>query len=150
MDVAPAVSVCGFGGLGCCCNMLLRAWPKAAADTVPASVSVTESDPAPPLTVDEVLGVLRSRWRASYDMQVVQRRGRLYLQVMWAYLEQQSFPLDAEGYGLRMQALVDLLNELGVAQQVRQWLGSTTEKPRLGKAMGLPLETGGRGSEFLL
>lgn len=97
-----------------------------------------------------MVGVLRSRWRASYDMQVVQRRGRLYLQVMWAYLEQQSFPLDAEAYGLRIQELVTLLNELGVAQQVRQWLSSTTQKPRLGKAMALPLEIGNRSREFLL
>ncbi|MCP9848298.1 DUF3067 family protein [Cyanobium sp. Morenito 9A2] len=97
-----------------------------------------------------MLAVLRSRWRASYDLQVVQRRGRLYLQVMWAYLEQQSFPLDAEGYGAHLQEVIALLNELGVAGQVRQWLLTTGERPRLGKAMGLALETGGRGSEFLL
>ncbi|MCP9915033.1 DUF3067 family protein [Cyanobium sp. ATX 6F1] len=97
-----------------------------------------------------MLGVLRSRWRASYDMQLVQRRGRLYLQVMWAYLEQQSFPLDAEAYAAHIGELIALLNELGVAGQVREWLLTTAERPRLGKAMGLALETGGRGKEFLL
>jgi hypothetical protein len=38
-----------------------------------------------------------------------------------------------------------------VAEQVRQWLCSTGDKPRLGKAMTLPLELPpGRASEFLL
>ncbi len=105
-----------------------------------------------PLRFEEVLELLRSRWQASYDLQIVQRRGRLYLQVMWAYLEQQSFPLDASAYEARLRELLEVLNELGVEEQVRQWLRTTREKPRLGKAMSLALEPskGGRTSEFLL
>lgn len=105
----------------------------------------------PPLTAAELLGLLRQRWRASYDLQLVQRRGRLYLQVMWAYLEQQSFPLSAEQYGERLEALAGALNDLGVAEPVRQWLATTSDKPRLGKALTLPLEVPSqRLSEFLL
>lgn len=104
-----------------------------------------------PLTVDELLGLLRQRWRASYDLQLVQRRGRVYLQVMWAYLEQQSFPLTADEYAARLARLVAALNDLGVAQPVRQWLATTPDRPRLGKALGLPLEvSGARLKEFLL
>ncbi len=107
--------------------------------------------PARPLTVAELLGVLRDRWQASYDLQLIQRRGRLYLQVMWAYLEQQSFPLSAEAYEAKLEELVGTLNGLGVAEQVRQWLSTTSDKPRLGRAMGLPLELPPeRASEFLL
>ena len=51
-----------------------------------------------PLTVDEVISCLQQRWQASYDLQLVVRRGRLYLHVMWAFLEQQSFPLDESAY----------------------------------------------------
>jgi hypothetical protein len=70
---------------------------------------------------------------------------------MWGYLEQQSFPLDAEQYTAKLEELVGTLNGLGVAAQVRHWLHSTTDKPRLGKAMTLPLELPqGRASEFLL
>ncbi|NQV09872.1 MAG: DUF3067 family protein [Cyanobacteria bacterium] len=96
--------------------------------------------------------LLRSRWQASYDLQLVQRRGRLHLQVMWAYLEQQSFPLDAADYAEKLQQLIEVLNGLGVAQQVRHWLQTTRDKPRLGKAMSLALEpdAGGRSREFLL
>ena len=107
--------------------------------------------PAAPLAASEVLELLRRRWQASYDLQLISRRGRLYLQVMWGYLEQQSFPLDAEQYTAKLEELVGTLNGLGVAAQVRHWLNSTTDKPRLGKAMTLPLELPqGRASEFLL
>ena len=104
-----------------------------------------------PLSAAEVIALLQRRWQASYDLQLVRRRGRVYLQVMWAYLEQQSFPLDAEAYTARLADLVASLNGLGVAAQVRDWLNSTTDRPRLGKAMSLPLELPpGRASEFLL
>jgi hypothetical protein len=107
--------------------------------------------PAAPLDSAEVLAILRRRWQASYDLQLVTRRGRLYLQVMWGYLEQQSFPLDAPTYAARLEELVANLNGLGVAGQVREWLSTTPDKPRLGRAMSLPLELPeGRASEFLL
>ena len=106
---------------------------------------------AEPLASDEVLAILRRRWQASYDLQLIVRRGRLYLQVMWGYLEQQSFPLDAATYAARLEELVATLNGLGVAAQVRHWLLTTPDKPRLGRAMSLPLELPeGRASEFLL
>ena len=104
-----------------------------------------------PLTAEELLTLLRRRWGVSYDLQLVQRRGRLYLQVMWAFLEQQSFPLSPQQYRERLEAMAAALNDLGVAEPVRRWLASTTDKPRLGKALGLPLEVGGeRLREFLL
>jgi hypothetical protein len=104
-----------------------------------------------PLTGDELIDLLRRRWRASYDMQLVQRRGRLYLQVMWAYLEQQSFPLDAAAYNDHIGTLAALLNRLGVAQDVREWLTTTSDRPRLGKAMTLPLDVSPTlASEFLI
>jgi hypothetical protein len=70
---------------------------------------------------------------------------------MWGYLEQQSFPMTAEQYGAKLEELAANLNGLGVAAQVRHWLSTTRDKPRLGKAMTLPLELPeGRASEFLL
>ena len=119
-----------------------------------SSFPVLSSDPdspSRPLTPSEVVGILQERWQATYDLQLIQRRGRLYLQVMWAYLEQQSFPLSPEAYGDKLEELVGTLNGLGVAEQVRHWLTTTSDKPRLGRAMGLPLELPPeRASEFLL
>jgi len=98
-----------------------------------------------------LLELLRCRWRASYALQLVQRHGRLYFQVMWAHLEQQSFPLTPQAYQQALEELVATLNGLGVAEQVRQWLQTSKDRPRLGKALSLPLELPpGRASEFLL
>ncbi len=109
------------------------------------------ADAGAPLSAAELLAVLRGRWQASYDLQLIVRRGRLYLQVMWGYLEQQSFPMTSEAYGAHVEELVATLNGLGVAEQVRQWLRTTRDRPRLGRALSLPLEIPpGRSSEFLL
>jgi hypothetical protein len=117
----------------------------------PPVLSSGADSSARPLTTAEVVGILRQRWQASYDLQLIQRRGRFYLQVMWAYLEQQSFPLSPEAYHAKLEELVGTLNGLGVAEQVRLWLSTTGDKPRLGRAMGLPLELPPeRASEFLL
>lgn len=109
------------------------------------------AEAAVPLSGTELIAVLRERWQASYDLQLVQRRGRLYLQVMWAYLEQQSFPLSPDDYARRLEEVAVLLNGMGTATQVRRWLCTTTGKPRLGRALTLALELPpGRSAEFLL
>jgi hypothetical protein len=104
-----------------------------------------------PLSAAEVIALLQRRWQASYDLQLVQRRGRVYLQVMWAYQEQQSFPLNREDYERHIHELVLVLNSLGVTAAVRSWLETCPDRPRLGKALSLALELpAGRASEFLL
>lgn len=104
-----------------------------------------------PLSAAELLDLLRRRWQASYDLQLVRRHGRVYVQVMWGYLEQQSFPLSPEQYAARLEEIALTLNGLGVSEQVRRWLATTRDRPRLGKALSLALELpSGRASEFLL
>ncbi|WP_186494721.1 DUF3067 family protein [Synechococcus sp. A15-62] len=121
---------------------------------VPASsasvLEIARPVPEPPLSIDEVMACLRQRWRATYDLQLVVRRRRLYLQVMWAYLEQQSFPMDLEAYRQHLGEVLDVVNRLGLAGEVRQWMGSTRDKPRLGKALSLPLEATGPEAETLI
>ena len=113
--------------------------------------SPANEEPAPPLEADEVLALLRGRWQASHGLQLVQRNGRLYFQVIWNHLEQQSFPLSEADYREALAEIVATLNGLGVAEQVRSWLQTTRDKPRLGRALSLPLELpAGRASEFLL
>lgn len=119
----------------------------AVVSSCPVMAPETEDQPLAP---DEVLALLRGRWGASYDLRLQRRGGRLYLQVMWAYLEQQSFPLSADDYLLQLEQLVEQLNGLGVGRLVRCWLQETPDRPRLGKALSLLLPDRGRQSEFLL
>ena len=60
------------------------------------------------LSTSEVIDLLRQRWQASYDLQLVRRQGRVYLHVMWGHLEQQSFPLNAEAYAKKIAEIVEI------------------------------------------
>lgn len=109
------------------------------------------SDSEIALSASAVIGLLQQRWQASYDLNLVRRQGSLYLHVMWGHLEQQSFPLTAEAYAQKIAEIVATLNSLGVGRQVKEWLTTTDDRPRLGKALSLRLQLPqGRESEFLL
>jgi len=117
----------------------------------PRSVLVNSFESADgPLHVEELISCLRQRWKATYDLQLVVRRQRLYLQVMWAYLEQQSFPMDESAYREHIAEVLDVVNRLGLATEVRRWLWDTRDKPRLGKALSLHLEVEGPEARNLL
>ncbi|MFN9631006.1 MAG: DUF3067 family protein [Cyanobacteriota bacterium] len=104
-----------------------------------------------PLSAAELIQLIRQRWQVSYDMRLMQRQGRLYFQVMWGHLEQQSFPMSAEVYGERVAEVAATVNALGAAGQVRAWLETIRDKPRMGKALSLALlASSPRRSEFLL
>ena len=110
----------------------------------------TAERPSESLSVEELIGCLRQRWRATYDLQLVVRRQRLYLQVMWAYLEQQSFPMDEVTYRAHIAEVLDVVNRLGLAAEVRRWITTTRDKPRLGKALSLQLQAEGPAAQSLL
>jgi len=82
---------------------------------------------------------LQQRWGASYDVHLIQRQRRIYLQIMWGYLEQQSFPMDEPTYLDRLGVLVETINQMDKAEAVRTWLQTTGDRPRMGKALSLPL-----------
>ena len=110
---------------------------------------VAEGFPAP-LVADEVIICLKDRLGASYDLQLVVRNGELYLQIMWAFLEQQSFPLDQDAYYGRINDVTEVLNRLGLACFVREWLENVTMKPRVGRPVTLLLKGGDSFKEFVL
>ena len=112
-------------------------------------VNPSQSFPRP-LKVEEVIGCLRQRWRATYDLQLVVRRQRLYIHVMWAYLEQQSFPMDEITYREHVANVLNVVNRLGLADEVRKWLNTTRDRPRLGKALSLQLQGVSPETESLL
>ncbi|TGG96180.1 MAG: DUF3067 family protein [Aphanocapsa feldmannii 277cV] len=104
-------------------------------------------EPDQPLSGKEVIAILRERWSASYDLQLLQRNGRMYLQVMWAYLEQQTFPLSEADYRLGIERVVRAVNAMGQANMVRRWLRTSRDRPRVARALSLPLEPGTTASQ---
>lgn len=94
--------------------------------------------------------LLLNKWGKSYDIQLRRTQGRIFALVMWRYLEQASFPMTAEEYSEHLDAIATYLQGWGVFQQVVDHICATRERPRLGKAVSIPLELGGRASEWLL
>ncbi len=103
-----------------------------------------------PLTVDELINYVRKKWNVTYDFQLVVRKKNLYLQMMWGFLEQQSFPMDEVAYREHLNEILEVINRLGKAKLVRDWLVANDQKPRLGRAISLPLKVDPSLNEFLL
>ena len=103
-----------------------------------------------PLESEEVMQCLRRRWGVTYDLRLLIKRDRIYLQMMWGFLEQQSFPLDEETYKENLNRTLEIINRSGQSDFVRKWLKNVQAKPRLGRAITLSLPIDQRMSEFVL
>lgn len=102
------------------------------------------------MTGEELHQLLFAKWGRSYDVQLRRVKGKIYVQVMWKYLEQASFPLSEREYFENLNAVANYLNGWGVEPQVRAYVEETRERPRLGKAVSIPLDLGDRASEWIL
>ena len=103
-----------------------------------------------PLEVDEVVECLRRRWGVTYDLKLLIKKDKIYLQMMWGFLEQQSFPLDEETFRENLNRTLEIINRAGQSGFVRNWLENVQAKPRLGRAITLPLPMDQRMDEFVL
>lgn len=102
------------------------------------------------MTGKDLHSLLRQKWGLSYDVQLRRTQGKLFLQVMWRYLEQLSFPLSEAEYLAHLEDVASYVTALGAEDLLRQQLQTTREKPRLGKAVSFPIDLGQRASEWLL
>jgi len=92
--------------------------------------------------------LVRDKWGASYDVRLSKMAGRfgkkrVYLQVMWKFLEQKSFPLSEEEYMAQLEAVAEYLNIWGVADLVRREIKTTKQQMHLStvgaKCISIPL-----------
>jgi hypothetical protein len=93
--------------------------------------------------------LLIDKWGYSFDIQFRRTQGKIFLQVMWRYLEQVSFPLSEDEYLAHLDQVMLYLNEWGQVDYVQQWIAQTRDRPRLGKAVSIPLTLGKRAMEWL-
>ncbi|MEC4986224.1 MAG: DUF3067 family protein [Oscillatoria sp. PMC 1068.18] len=94
--------------------------------------------------------LLLNKWGKSYDIQLRKIKGRIYVQVMWKYLEQASFPLSEIEYIEHLNAVSSYLEAWGAVAQVKEYLEKTRDRPRLGKAVSIPLDLGAVESEWII
>lgn len=102
------------------------------------------------MTGQELHQLLLNKWGRSYDIQIRRTQGKIFVQVMWKYLEQASFPLSQVEYLDHLNTVASYLAAWGGTVQVQRYILETRDRPRLGKAVSIPLELGERGSEWML
>jgi hypothetical protein len=102
------------------------------------------------MTGKELHQLIVDKWGYSFDVQLRRIKDRIFLQIMWRYLEQASFPLSEQEYFANLEAITQYLQAWGGAEPVQKFITQTKEKPRLGKAVSIPLELGARAAEWFI
>jgi len=102
------------------------------------------------VTGRELHQLILEKWGRSYDLKLRRLQGKIFVQVMWKYLEQVSFPLSPEEYAAHLEEIAEYLWALGGTETVRSYILNTRERPRLGKAVSIPIELGARASEWFV
>ncbi|NEN97345.1 MAG: DUF3067 family protein [Moorea sp. SIO1F2] len=102
------------------------------------------------MTGQDLHQLLLNKWGRSYDIQIRRTQGKIFVQVMWKYLEQQSFPLSEAEYLEHLDTVANYIRGWGGASQVQEFINNTRERPRLGKVVSIPIELGERSSEWML
>ncbi|NEO56524.1 MAG: DUF3067 family protein [Okeania sp. SIO3B5] len=102
------------------------------------------------MTGKELHQLLLDKWGKSYDIQLRRTKGKIFVQVMWKYLEQVSFPMTEVDYLAHLDAIATYINGFGAVETVKKYIENTKERPRLGKAVSIPLDLGERASEWMV
>jgi Domain of unknown function (DUF3067) len=102
------------------------------------------------MTGKELRQLLIEKWGQSYDVQFRRTQGKIFLQIMWKYFGQASFPLTETDYQDHLDSISNYLHGLGGTEQVKRFINETKERPRLGKAVSIPIELGERASEWIV
>ena len=102
------------------------------------------------MTGQELQNILLNKWGKSYDIRLRRSEGRLFLQIMWKYLEQASFPFSEQEYLEHLNAISIHLNAWGGKSQIEEYLKQTKQTPRMGKVVNIPIDLGARASEWIL
>jgi hypothetical protein len=102
------------------------------------------------MTGEDLHQLLVDKWGRSYDVQLRRTQGKVFVQVMWKYLEQASFPMSEEEYLAHLDTIASYINAWGGTSQVQAYIQQTGDRPRLGKAVSIPIDLGERASEWLV
>ncbi|HBC43312.1 MAG TPA: DUF3067 domain-containing protein [Pseudanabaena sp.] len=102
------------------------------------------------MTGKQLRQAIADKWNFSYDVQLRKTQGKIFLQVMWRYQEQQSFSMNDVEFMQHLDTIASYLSDWGVVDQVQTFIANTKERPRLGKAVSIPLQIGDRSLEWLV
>jgi Domain of unknown function (DUF3067) len=115
-----------------------------------SQLSTLNSQLRTPMTGRDLRELITTKWDYSYDVQIKKTPSKIFVQIMWKYLEQASFPLSEADYLAHLDTVAGYLVAMGGVGQVQKFIETTTERPRLGKAVSIPLNLGDRTSEWIV
>ena len=90
------------------------------------------------MTGKDLHQLLIEKWGKSYDIRLRRTRGKIFVQVMWKYLEQVSFPMTEADYFEHLDAVANYLNAWGSTEQVREYITTTRDRPVWAKPSASP------------
>eukprot|EP00177_Eucheuma_denticulatum_P002152 GFKZ01003843.1.p1 GENE.GFKZ01003843.1~~GFKZ01003843.1.p1 ORF type:complete len:205 (-),score=29.87 GFKZ01003843.1:697-1311(-) len=79
------------------------------------------------------------RWGVQYDVQPQKRHGRVYVQIMWRYFEQQSFYMQEDEFASHCEAVALLLNEWNAVDYFCDYVTSIKKRPVVGITINIPI-----------
>lgn len=82
---------------------------------------------------------IESKWGVQYDVQPQKRHGRVYLQIMWRYFEQQSFYLEEDDFAAHCEAVAQLLNRWNAVDYFLDWISNVKKRPVVGICLNIPI-----------
>ncbi|EGJ31433.1 hypothetical protein LYNGBM3L_39450 [Moorena producens 3L] len=74
------------------------------------------------MTGQDLHQLLLNKWGRSYDIQIRRTQGKIFVQIMWKYLEQQSFPLSEAEYLEHLDTVANYIRSWGGASQLQQFI----------------------------
>ncbi len=102
------------------------------------------------MTGEHLRQLLLDKWGRPFDVQLRRTQGKVFVLIMWKYLGQASFPISEQDYIAHLDEIASYIYALGSAEQVQRFIQDTREKPRVGKAVSIPIDLGDRASEWQL
>jgi len=89
--------------------------------------------------------LLLNKWGRSYDIQLkgtpwMNGQTLVTVNIMWKYQEQQSFHLSQEDYLCHLEAITHYLKKWNAVNHFIEYVNSTREKPRVAKAVAVPID----------
>jgi hypothetical protein len=102
------------------------------------------------MTGSELRACLINKWGYSYDVQLRKTSNKLFFQVMWRYLEQASFPMTETEYLTHLEQVATYLTAWNSAEPIKTAIATCKDRPRLGKAVNIPIDLGERATEWLV
>ena len=110
--------------------------PGSSDEAADGGVTVEEGEEGgrSSLTGEELRELVVAKWGRPYDTRLCQRRNRfnelkMYLQVMWKFQGQKSFPVTAARYAEQLDAVAELLTEWGVVDEAVKGIKEATTTP---------------------